>query len=322
MPFHPLRTRSGIKALAIVVLITGFLSLPIGCELFHSDRQPEPKPLISGNEGKELVARAAPPPTPPGKYHIRRGYYVFYYDFEDLDKNDDLFPNLDSLPDQVFGELKLPPSNTVVQVFLFDTQEHYERFMGQKYKDLPPRRAYFLQGPDEKLGGKDELRIYTYMGNHLHTDLRHELTHALLHGVLKEVPLWLDEGLAGYFELPPACEGVNPQHLEKLCQGPFQPDLVRLEKLDKVRQMGKKEYAEAWAWVHYMLRGEAAAKKVLLNYLQALRTNPNPGLLLPQLREGVLDPEQAIVEHVEKLEQSSSQGQGKKVKGVAPDVIK
>jgi hypothetical protein len=68
--------------------------------------------------------------------------------------------------------------------------------------------------------------------------------------------------------------------------------------------MAKPEYMESWAWVHFMLRSDDAAKKVLLNYLQALRTNSNAGLLLPQLREAVLDPEQALVEHLEKLEQS------------------
>jgi hypothetical protein len=292
--------------MAIIALFAGLLSLAIGCELFHTDHQPEPAPLISTNESHEVIARGVPPTTPPGKFHTRCGYYVFYHDF-DLDKNDPLFSDLESLPDQVFGELKLPPSNTVVQVFLFDTQERYERYMGIRYKYLPPRRAYFLQGVETK----DDLKIFTWMGDHVRTDLRHELTHALLHGVCRDVPLWLDEGLAGYFELPPGNEGVNPQHLEMLRRGPFQPDLARLEKLSDVKQMGKPEYREAWAWVHLMLRGDPAAKKVLLEYLQVLRTNSNAGLLLPQLRAAVLDPEQDLVEHLEKTELSKPRSQGK-----------
>jgi hypothetical protein len=284
--------------MAVIALFSGLLCLSIGCELFHSDHQPEPTPLISTNVSSEVLARGVPPSTPPGKFHTRFGSYVFYHDF-DLDKDDPLFSDLESLPDQVFGELKLPPSNNVVQVFLFDTQERYERYMGSHYKYLPPRRAYFLQGLEAK---KDDLNIFTWMGVNARTDLRHELTHALLHGVLNDVPLWLDEGLAGYFELPPGNEGVNPQHLEMLRRGPFQPDLARLEKLTDVKQMGKPEYREAWAWVHLMLRGDPAAKKVLLDYLQVLRTNSNAGLLLPQLRAAVLDPEQDLLEHLEKIE--------------------
>ena len=78
--------------------------------------------------------------------------------------------------------------------------------------------------------GKTDLRV--------RTDLRHELTHALLHGVLQDVPLWLDEGLAVYFELPPANEGVNPHHLEVLCRWPSQPDLVRPGKAHRRSQDG------------------------------------------------------------------------------------
>ncbi len=73
---------------------------------------------------------------------------------------------------------------------------------------------------------------------------------------------------------------MNAQHLDVLRRGPFQPDLARLEKLDQVKQMEKPEYREAWAWVHLMLRGDPAARRVLHEYLQTLRTNPNPGPLL------------------------------------------
>jgi hypothetical protein len=281
-------------------LVVGLLALPTGCESLRPERQQEPT-------ARSAEAAETPPPAPPtpatlpGKHATRRGYYVFYHDFE-WDTSDPLFADLESLPDQVFGELKLPPGNSVIQVFLFDTQDRYERFMWAKYKDrLPPRRAYFLQEP--RLGGfGDDLMVLTWMGDHLRTDLRHELTHALLHGTLKDVPLWLDEGLASYFELPPGHAGVNAQHLDVLRRGPFQPDLVRLEKLEKVKQMEKPEYREAWAWVHLMLRGDPATRRVLHEYLQSLRTNPNPGPLLPRLREVLPNPEQALADHLAGVE--------------------
>ena len=128
--------------------------------------------------------------------------------------------------------------------------------------------------------------------------MAHELTHALLHSVLKDVPLWLDEGLAGYFELPPENGGVNAQHLEQLARGPFKPDLARLERLTDVAEMQKPEYREAWAWVHLMLRGRPEAKPVLLAYLQQLRANPSPGALRPRLAQALAAPEEALVRHV------------------------
>ncbi len=294
MPFSPLRFRSRLVLAALAVLFGAVA----GCETVRTDAPAPP--------ARSADAAPAVPPSPsivpitsPGKYHTRRDYYVLYHDFE-LDKTDPLFGELDALPEQVFGELKLPPSTTVVQVFLFDTQERYERYMRKNFSYLPTRRAYFLAVP--RPGGADELKIFTWMGEHLATDLRHELTHALLRSVLKEVPLWLDEGLAGYFELPPSQEGVNPQHLDTLLRTPFQPNLARLEKLKQVAEMEKPEYREAWAWVHLMLRSGPAAKKVLHQYLQALRTDPNPGPLLPRLREAVPDPEQALVDHLAAVE--------------------
>jgi hypothetical protein len=75
-----------------------------------------------------------------------------------------------------------------------------------------------------------------------------------------------------------------------------------LEKFTQVAQMEKPEYREAWAWVYLMLRSGPKAKKVLHDYLQVLRTDTNPGPLLPKLREAVPDPEQALVDHLAKTE--------------------
>ena len=44
-------------------------------------------------------------------------------------------------------------------------------------------------------------------------DLRHECTHALLHAVLPAVPLWLDEGLAKYFEVQRASRAYGHPYL-------------------------------------------------------------------------------------------------------------
>jgi hypothetical protein len=301
MPFPTQRTPVGSRTIAALALAGGLLALPAGCESLYPTHQPEPV----ARSAEPGVQTPAPVPTLPGKHATRRGCCVFYHDF-DLDPTDTLFSEPENLPDHVYGLLRLPPGTGIVQVFLFDTQARYERYMFDpkygRYKGQPPRRAYFFAEP--RVGGGDELKIFTWMGpgDHLRTDLRHELTHALLNGVLKNVPLWLDEGLAGYFELPPGNEGVNPQHLETLRRGPFEPDLARLEKLKEVADMQKPEYREAWAWVHFMLDGEPAARKVLLDYLQALRTSPNPGPLLPRLQQVIPDPHQALLDHLAKIE--------------------
>jgi hypothetical protein len=72
--------------------------------------------------------------------------------------------------------------------------------------------------------------------------------------------------------------------------------------MEQVKQMEKPEYREAWAWVHFMLRGDPAARKVLLDYIHQLRTNPEPGPLLPRLKEAIPDPDRALVEHLAAVE--------------------
>jgi hypothetical protein len=295
MPFPP-RTRAALRVVALNALAVGLAGLLTGCEMFGLERQPEP---VARSTQATEPAPSPPTSTLPGKHATRRGCYVFYHDF-DLDPADPLLAELDALPDQVYGELGLPPATGIIQVFLFDTQDRYERYMRAHYRHLPTRRAYFIAEPRVG-GGADELKVFTWMGDHIRTDLRHELTHALLHSVLKDVPLWLDEGLAGFSELPPEQDGVNPQHLELLRRGPFQPDLGRLEKLDQVRQMEKPEYREAWAWVHLMLRGPAPAKAALAEYLQQLRGTDRPGLLQPRLRDALGDPDAALADHLARL---------------------
>lgn len=242
-------------------------------------------------------------PGTPTKHSFRVSQFVFYADFE-VQRSSPLFRELSALREQVFKELQLPPSGNLVQVYLFEDKERYERFMQLKYPDLPKRRAFFVAQP-RRLGGSEDLIVYTYWGDRIQQDLRHELTHALLHSVLKDVPLWLDEGLAEYFEMPAAWKGVNYQHLEALRRsagGPAKLDLERLEKLGEVQQMTPAEYREAWAWAHLMLRSTPQARQALLAYLHELRSNPRPGPLKPRLAQAFLSLDEALDRHLAELD--------------------
>lgn len=239
----------------------------------------------------------------PGKYQNRVSQFVFFSDFE-MKRDQPLLQDLGKLREQVRKELELPPASAVVQVYIFEDRERYEAFMKTKYPDLPPRRAFFVAQP-HGVGNGEDLLVYTYWGERIQEDLRHELTHSLLHSVLKDVPLWLDEGLAEFFELPPDRQGVNTGHLENLrlnSEGPFRPNLERLEQLSQVEQMRPAEYREAWAWVHFMLRGNPACKPVLISYLQQLRTNPTPGPLQPRLAAVSATLDEALQKHVASLQ--------------------
>ncbi len=269
--------------------------------------------LVVGCHSFKLLGERAGPPEKdhalalPTKHSYRLSQYVFLSDFE-VQRDLPIFHELAALREQVYKELRLPPSNTVVQVYLFEDRDRYERFMHARYPDLPRRRAFFVAQP-RTVGGTEDLLVYTYWGDRVQEDLRHELTHALLHSVLKDVPLWLDEGLAEYFEVPADWKGSNYRHVNLLRHGPgapFQPDLARLEQMSQVQQMSPAEYREAWAWVHLMLRGRPEGRDVLLGYLQQLRTNPNPGPLSPRLAAVYPALAEALHRHLEQLEAGST----------------
>jgi hypothetical protein len=274
------RTRKGHRCSAWATL---GLVLVAGCASFQ--RQPEP----------------VLPPL-PAKKQVKVGHYLFVTDIE-LKREHPLLKELEGLQDQVSKELQLPQTNDLIHVYLFADRPHYEQYMQAHFKNLPSRRAFFMARTDERRG--DELVVYTFWGDRISEDLRHELTHAHLHSVLKNVPMWLDEGLAEFFEAPPSWNGLNYRHLSFLRSQPgvpWTPNLNRLEKLTLVREMTPADYREAWAWVHFMLRGSPQAKTILLNYLQQLRVTKDPGPLEPLLTAAFPSPEAALKAHVARLE--------------------
>jgi hypothetical protein len=268
----------------------------IGCNSFSLH-------LLSRDKNDKAAAEPRPaPPSPPSRYSFRIPPYVFSSDFE-IDRDKPLFEELANLRDQVYHELRLTPGRSAVQVYLFANKERYDEYMHAAYPNLPARRAFFIQ-QQRALGGTDELMVYTSWGERIQQDLRHELTHALLHSVIRDVPLWLDEGLAEYFELPPSEHGINASHVETLrrdCGVTYQPDLERLERMKDVNDMKGPEYREAWLWVHWMMQASPETKTVLLTYLQDLRKG-NPGPLAPRMAAAYPKLKDEFKKHLNQLE--------------------
>ena len=244
-------------------------------------------------------------PALPGKKQIRIGQFMILTD-ADLNRDHPLFKSLEGLQEQICKELRLPAATNTVYIFLFADRQKYDQYMHAYFQSLPSRRAFFMARTDERRG--DELVVYTYWGDRVQEDLRHELTHATLHSVLKDVPMWLDEGLAEYFEVPPDWQGINYRHLAGLRTEPgvpWLPSLKRLEQFAQVKDMSPADYRESWAWVHFMLHHSPETKSALLAYLQQLRATTTPGSLEPQLMAMLPTLDSALRDHVAKLESAT-----------------
>lgn len=211
-----------------------------------------------------------------------------------LSKDHPLFQDLNELRLDVARQLHLPLDKGQVVVYLFSDEDKYSRYIETTFPGLPPRRAYFVGTPDQ-------LAVYTYWGDHIQEDLRHEFTHGLLHAALKDVPLWLDEGIAEYFEIAGPNSGVNPEYAQRLAQAipkGWRPNIRRLEDLENVREMNRDDYQESWAWVHFMLHGSPDGQIVLLDYLRELQATPNPGRLSDRLKAEHPDVEERLLSYL------------------------
>ena len=194
--------------------------------------------------------------------------------------------------------LRVPADVPPVEVYVLRDREAFGDFLRFYYPELPPRRAFFLaQGPKRV--------VYTFANDRLEEDLRHEGTHALLHAAVGDLPLWLDEGLAEYFEGPDGRQGLNPEHLARLpddLQGGWRPDLGRLETLKTVREMTPRDYRESWAWVHYLLNEPGNGKPALLAYLKELHAGPEtPPSFSDRLDGADAGPDGRMLAHIERV---------------------
>ena len=174
-----------------------------------------------------------------------------------------------------------PASNDPVEIYVLDDRNAFEHFLKFYFPELPPRRAFFLaQGQDRV--------VYTYSNPRLEEDLRHEATHAQLRGAFGDLPLWLDEGLAEYFETDLSRPDAERPRLEQIAadiRGGWSPNLERLESMTDIRQMTQRDYREAWGWVHLFLNGPEPGRSLLMGYLHETDRTGDKARLSPRLAQ-------------------------------------
>jgi hypothetical protein len=195
-------------------------------------------------------------------------------------------------------QLKIPQSKEQIQVHLFADEASYRQHVSRKFPGIPERRAIFVETDVE-------LSVFAHWGASVAEDLRHEVAHGYLHASVPNIPLWLDEGLAEYFEVGRGRRGFNRMHVDylngQLAVGHWRPLLPRLEQLTTAADMKQLEYAESWLWVHFLLNSPDGKAVLLTDYLAALRTG-EPVAPLSERINGVVDqPATALLEHLKSI---------------------
>ena len=220
------------------------------------------------------------------------GPFLCHADFS-LAQHKSLLAEVGALQKDVAKILGTSEPREHVHLFLFEKKQTYQTYMQRYFPRVPARRALYIKGRGPGM-------VFAYQGTDFEIDVRHESTHALLHASYETVPLWLDEGLAEYFEVSESKRASDNPHLATtralLREGSI-PRLKALEELRDLREMGRDEYRDAWAWVHFMIHGPPEAHAELVTYLTDLQSDAEIGKLSDRLYRRFPDLERRMVEH-------------------------
>ena len=217
----------------------------------------------------------------------------------------DFLPLMDELQ-ATMGDMQdilgLSELSAPTRIHIYTSNYELEKAIRQRSRLAPYRRAYFFD--DDK---KKEMVILVKHTDYIAYDLRHECTHAFLHSHCPDAPLWLDEGLAEYFEPSRTEQGYQPRHINRLMRmvntSKWRPNLTRLDKLDKsvVFDLTVEQYAESWLWAHFLINYSDQSRLLLKSWLKDYENLETPPPLSDQIRKLYPDCENRVYEYLLEL---------------------
>lgn len=205
--------------------------------------------------------------TSPWPYRNQVDRFILYSN-RPLATADQIHQEWSQLKTDVEELLQVDCDRGEYHLVVFDQEQTFREYIQHYFPKIPIRRALFIKHRGPGI-------IFTYAHDELLTDLRHEGTHALLTEACGTLPLWLDEGLAEYFETPREQRFAGSSHLKETRWGARlgqMPDLQRLEATQAMHEMGATEYRDAWAWVHFLLHRSQESRDLVTNYLSRSST--------------------------------------------------
>ncbi len=244
-----------------------------------------PMILLSGVGGKPCRAQ--------GWVDVRvAGPFVVRADFP-LAGLRELLGELARLQIDLNRALNVRPPSESIELYLFRNERTYRAYLRRHFPKKPYRRAYFIK---ENSPGK----VLVQKSPEFAVDIRHECTHALLHSTLPMVPLWLDEGLAEYFEVAPKQRALHNPHLKSVkwaARFGLVASLQKLEKEDDYAKLSQYDYRDSWAWVHFMLHGPSEARHELIRFLADIQASTPPGTMSRRLARRLPSARSQLAQH-------------------------
>jgi hypothetical protein len=222
------------------------------------------------------------------------GPFIFHATFS-LSPYERFFAELPELQRELTRTLGVPAAENPIYVYLFSDEAEFRAYKDRHFPRVPFRPALFILE-----GGSPG--VYTFRKPDMEIDVRHECTHALLHSSLPVVPLWLDEGLAKYFEVPASQRAYDHPYFDDLkwkwsLRLGMVHSIEKLEQREELTQMDAADYRNSWAWVHFMLHGPEPAHRALVEYLACYQQYSPAGELSARINEAVPEPTEQMIQH-------------------------
>ena len=174
------------------------------------------------------------------------------------------------------------PQSLPTEVYLFDTERAMREYL-PLYQGKPASLTGYCH-----CGAPDEISVIVAALSQYHESssiIYHEYTHLLLRNAIRDVPVWLNEGLAEYFSTftlssngrQAEVGAAIPSHLAAL-QEAFIP-LAQLLTVDRNSPLYNERtrktifYAEAWALTRYLLAGRPGGVETVSAFLAEYAAN-------------------------------------------------
>jgi hypothetical protein len=201
----------------------------------------------------------------------QRGEGVIYSEF--AVSTADIWRQLDEVSAELEAATGIRGSGERVEVVLFASQSSYSRYLISKLPQARSRRAIFYRNGDVS-------QIYAWNNRSLMTDLRHEMVHVRVHQHMPYAPLWLDEGLAEYFEERRGSVGDKSRREMVRWKARLNQlsSLPSLERLPAAEAMGAEDYRNSWAWAAFFLGESEQSRGVLRAFVAEVHEGGAPGV--------------------------------------------
>jgi len=201
---------------------------------------------------------------------VQGAHVALHSDLSDVEAAE-IAKTADRTVEDVAAALGLTPPDIRAAVYLFDWRCALRSFLEREC----PERAYaagacfqtqtgFVVAVSRRWRRRDTLVL-----------LRHELAHFVIASHFHDVPPWIDEGLAVYFEAGPPFGEVRRNYLKtvtSLLRRRPGNVLAGLVSIPAGKRMSRDEYAAAWGLVHYLMNRRADGASLIRRYLAVVRS--------------------------------------------------